>query len=149
MTRILMVCLGNICRSPLAHGILESKLNSLDYFVDSAGTASYHIGKKPDKRSMEVAFNAGIDITTQQARAFITSDFDDFDYIFAMDESNYHDIMRLARNQEDAKKVKLFLDANKTRFDKNVPDPYYGDISDFEYVFDLINETADLIIRGL
>ncbi|RCT54465.1 low molecular weight protein-tyrosine-phosphatase [Winogradskyella sp. KYW1333] len=149
MTRILMVCLGNICRSPLAHGLLESKLNSQEYYVDSAGTASYHIGSQPDRRSIKVALNAGIDISAQRARAFTVKDFDEFDYIYAMDESNYADILRLSRNENDSKKVKLFLVANKSRFDKNVPDPYYGDMSDFECVFNLINETADLIVEGI
>ena len=96
-----------------------------------------------------MALNAGIDISTQRARAFTVKDFDEFDYIYAMDESNYADILRLSRNENDSKKVKLFLVANKFSFDKNVPDPYYGDMSDFEYVFDLINETADLIAEGL
>ncbi|MCA0133056.1 low molecular weight protein-tyrosine-phosphatase [Winogradskyella alexanderae] len=149
MTRILMVCLGNICRSPLAHGILASKLSSKDYFVDSAGTASYHIGKKPDIRSIKVAKQNGINISSQRARSFEVNDFDNFDLIFAMDESNYRDIINLARNSNDTMKVKLLLQANDSLTNKNVPDPYYGDQSDFEYVFNLLDETCDLLIRQI
>ena len=145
MTRILMVCLGNICRSPLAHGIMESKLPEDHFYVDSAGTAAYHIGNLPDKRSIAVAKSNGLDISGQSARKFIVSDFDTFNYIYAMDQSNYSDIISLARNTADIEKVKLFLDANSSIEDKNMPDPYYGDLSDFEYVFDLINETCEIL----
>jgi len=149
MTSILMVCLGNICRSPLAHGILQSKLPTDLFYVDSAGTAAYHIGNNPDTRSIAVAKQNGIDISTQSARQFKVSDFDLFDYIYAMDQSNYTDIISLARNDIDIKKVKLFLNANAAIKDKNMPDPYYGDKSDFEYVFKLANETCDIIAKTL
>ncbi|GAB4158537.1 MAG: low molecular weight protein-tyrosine-phosphatase [Winogradskyella sp.] len=149
MTRILMVCLGNICRSPLAHGILESKLNSLDFYIDSAGTAAYHIGNQPDHRSIKVAKQNGIDISHQRARQFKTVDFDTFDYIYAMDSSNFDNIVSLARNQNDIEKVKLFLEENPKVSNKDVPDPYYGDMGDFEYIFDLINTTSDLIASRL
>lgn len=145
MTRILVVCLGNICRSPLAHGILQSKLSEDQFYIDSAGTAAYHVGNKPDYRSMQVAKQHGIDLSTQKARQFKVSDFDTFDYIFAMDQSNYKDILSLARNDFDIAKVKLFLESNTAVTNKNVPDPYYGDITDFESVYDLINTTAELI----
>ena len=92
MIKVLMVCLGNICRSPLAEGILVSKVKSDEIFVDSAGTAAYHVGKLPDQRSIEVAGKYGIDITNQRARKFTVKDFDTFDYIYAMDESNYQNI---------------------------------------------------------
>lgn len=149
MTKILMVCLGNICRSPLAHGILASKLSPSEYFVDSAGTASYHIGEKPDNRSIRVAQENGVNISNQRARAFDIQDFDEFDIIFAMDRSNYSDILNLARNQDDKSKVKLFLEANSQIEHKDVPDPYYGDQSDFQYVFDLIDETCDILITQI
>ena len=149
MTSILMVCLGNICRSPLAHGILQSKLPTDLFYVDSAGTAAYHTGNTPDTRSIAVAKQNGIDISTQSARQFKVSDFDLFDYIYAMDQSNYTDIISLARNDIDIKKVKLFLNANATIKNKNMPDPYYGDKSDFEYVFKLANETCDIIAKTL
>jgi len=149
MTRILMVCLGNICRSPLAHGILHSKLNNDNFYIDSAGTAAYHIGNSPDIRSIKVAHQNGIDISTQSARQFKTSDFDTFDYIYAMDQSNYTAITSLARNNHDIEKVKLFLEINQAVSNKNVPDPYYGDLSDFENVYNLIDKTCDLLIEVL
>ncbi|MBO6881566.1 low molecular weight protein-tyrosine-phosphatase [Winogradskyella sp.] len=149
MTRILVVCLGNICRSPLAHGILESKLPKDSFYVDSAGTAAYHIGNSPDHRSIKVAKTHGVDISGQSARQFRVSDFDTFDYIYAMDASNYNNIISLARNNEDIGKVKLFLEENNSVSDKNVPDPYYGDISDFEYVFNLLEATSKILSAKL
>ena len=145
MTRILMVCLGNICRSPLAHGILQSKLSERNFYVDSAGTAAYHIGNSPDYRSIEVAKKNNIDISTQSARQFKVSDFD----TFAMDQSNYINIISLARNNDDIGKVKLFLEENTSISNKNVPDPYYGDSTDFETVFSLIEVTSELIAKKL
>ncbi|WP_431157477.1 low molecular weight protein-tyrosine-phosphatase [Winogradskyella poriferorum] len=149
MTKILMVCLGNICRSPLAHGIMANKLNTKNYYVDSAGTASYHIGSKPDRRSIEVALNHGIEISHQRARQFVVADFDEFDYIYVMDRSNLSNILSLSRDDEDAKKVHLFLESNPNISDKNVPDPYYGDILDFENVFNIVDETCDIIASSL
>lgn len=149
MTRILMVCLGNICRSPLAHGILQSKLPEDHFYVDSAGTGAYHIGNSPDSRSIAVARKHGLDISTQSARQFKASDFDKFDYIYAMDHSNYTNIISLARHSKDIGKVKLFLEANPSIKNKNVPDPYYGDQSDFELVYTLVNETCDIIAKTL
>ncbi|REG85924.1 low molecular weight protein-tyrosine-phosphatase [Winogradskyella sediminis] len=149
MTRILMVCLGNICRSPLAHGILQSKLPEDRFYVDSAGTAAYHIGNVPDKRSIAVANQHDLDISTQSARQFKVSDFDAFDIIYAMDHSNYEDIIRLARNSEDTKKVTLFLKVNSCVQNKNVPDPYYGSQDGFECVFKLINDTCDILAKKL
>ncbi len=149
MTRILMVCLGNICRSPLAHGILASKLPNTKFYVDSAGTAAYHIGNRPDYRSISVARANGIDISAQSARQFKVTDFDSFDRIYAMDASNYNNIIGLARTNNDIAKVKLFLEENPSLSNKNVPDPYYGDATDFEYVFDLVEATSTLIAQQL
>ncbi|WP_400079460.1 low molecular weight protein-tyrosine-phosphatase [Winogradskyella sp. R77965] len=149
MTSILMVCLGNICRSPLAHGILQSKLPEDHFYVDSAGTAAYHIGNTPDKRSITVARNNDIDISTQRARQFKISDFDAFDYIYAMDQSNYTNIISLARSNKDIEKVKLFLEVNDAISNKNVPDPYYGELSDFENVYALIDDTCDILSKFL
>lgn len=149
MTRILMVCLGNICRSPLAHGILESKLPKENFYVDSAGTAAYHIGNPPDERSILVAKQNGLDISTQSARQFIVSDFDSFDYIYAMDQSNYTNIVSLARHNDDISKVTLFLKVNPTVKNKNMPDPYYGGQSGFEHVYNLINETCNILVTTL
>jgi protein-tyrosine phosphatase len=145
MTRILMVCLGNICRSPLAHGILESKLPPDKFYIDSAGTASYHIGSQPDRRSITVGKQNNIDISHQSARQFSVTDFERFDIIYAMDRSNYSDILSLAQHEDHAKKVKLIMDENPFSDIKNVPDPYYGDIKDFEAVFKLLDETCAII----
>jgi protein-tyrosine phosphatase len=149
MTRILMVCLGNICRSPLAHGILQSKLNDANFYVDSAGTAAYHIGKQPDYRSIKVAKNRGLDISTQSARQFKVSDFDMFDYIYAMDQSNYNNIISLARTNTDIEKVKLLLEINLSLANKDIPDPYYGELSDFEYVYHLIDTACIKLVTIL
>lgn len=143
-----MVCLGNICRSPLAHGILESMLPD-SYDVDSAGTAAYHIGNSPDHRSVKVAAQNGIDISHQRARQFSANDFDDFDFIYAMDQSNYNSIIRLANTNEDIAKVKLILEENPSLANKNVPDPYYGGIEDFEYVFELLHQICSLVSKKL
>lgn len=149
MIRILMVCLGNICRSPLAHGVLESKLPSNAFYVDSAGTSAFHIGQQPDYRSITVAQSHGIDISHQSARQFTAQDFLTFDYIYAMDASNYTNIVSLAKSNADIAKVKLFLEENDTINTKNVPDPYYGDTSDFEHVFTLVDATATLLSEKL
>ena len=145
MRRILVVCLGNICRSPLAHGILQSNLPEDQFYIDSAGTGAYHIGKQPDARSIKVAKQNGIDISRQSARQFKVSDFDTFDLIYAMDASNYRDILSLARNNQDKNKVKLFLEASPSISDKNVPDPYHGDKHDFKAVFKLIESNCTSI----
>ncbi|WP_299127690.1 low molecular weight protein-tyrosine-phosphatase [uncultured Winogradskyella sp.] len=149
MISLLVVCLGNICRSPLAHGILQHQLPEDKFYVDSAGTAAYHIGNTPDPRSIKVAKAHNIDISSQSARQFKVSDFDNFDYIYAMDKSNYNNIISLARTNEDHHKVKLFLDENETATNKNVPDPYYGNIDDFLDVFNLLQETSNVITKKL
>ncbi len=149
MVKILMVCLGNICRSPLAHGILESKLPSIQFYVDSAGTANYHIGDAPDRRSITVAKSHGIDISKQMGQQFKTSFFDAFDLIYVMDQYNYGHVITLARNEQDRAKVKLILEEDKSIKIKEVPDPYYGDESGFEYVFNLLNQVCDKIALKL
>ncbi|MGB0260037.1 MAG: low molecular weight protein-tyrosine-phosphatase [Flavobacteriaceae bacterium] len=134
--RILVVCLGNICRSPLAHGIFESLLDD-NFFIDSAGTGAYHIGNPPDPRSMAVAKKNGIDIGQQRARQFGASDFDDFDTIYVMDRQNYTDVCGLARNENDLQKVQLLCKAAGLD-STDVPDPYYGGAKGFDTVFELI-----------
>jgi len=146
--RILMVCLGNICRSPLAEGILQSKV-SADVEVDSAGTAAYHIGELPDSRSIAVAKKYGIDLTNQRARKFTVNDFDTFDLIYAMDERNYQDILTLARNTEDKLKVKLILNEVDLNSNKSVPDPYYGGSNGFENVYQLLDEACQIIANKI
>lgn len=143
-----MVCLGNICRSPLAEGILQSKVSS-DVFVDSAGTAGYHVGNLPDKRSIAVAHKYGIDITRQRSRKFTVADFDVFDVIYAMDESNYHNIIGLSRNDEDAQKVKMILSEIDLGANDSVPDPYYGGDQGFENVYQMLDEACEIIANRI
>ncbi|CAM1365290.1 putative Protein-tyrosine-phosphatase [Tenacibaculum litopenaei] len=140
--KILMVCLGNICRSPLAEGILKSKVSS-EVEVDSAGTAGYHEGELPDTRSIAVAKKYGIDITNQRSRKFTVADFDYFDLIYVMDDSNYHNVLSLARNDEDALKVKMIL--SELGSTANVPDPYYGGTDGFENVYAMLDDACDVI----
>ncbi len=149
MKRILMVCLGNICRSPLAEGILQSKVDADVVFVDSAGTAAYHVGELPDPRSIEVAKKYGIDLTTQRARKFTSKDFAKFDMIYAMDEHNYRNILALAKSKNEAKKVKMILNELTPQQNLSVPDPYYGGNDGFENVYQMLDEACDIIVNRL
>lgn len=144
-TRILMVCLGNICRSPLAEGILKSKLNPALFDVDSAGTGHWHVGNSPDPRSIKVAKKHGIDISKQKGRQFSTGDFDDFDIIYVMDTENKKNVLELAPNEEEKKKVKLILNELFENENVDVPDPYYGEETEFEHVFKLLDEASEII----
>lgn len=139
--KILMVCLGNICRSPLAEGILRSKLDS-KYSIDSAGTGGWHIGVAPDKRSVAVANKHGIDISNLRARIFQINDFEEFDLIFVMDESNFKDVSALALNEIHQNKIKMILGTSQ-----NVPDPYWGTEEDFEAVYQLLDQATDDLIQ--
>ena len=147
-SKILMVCLGNICRSPLAEGIMRSKLSE-DFTVDSAGTGGWHAGELPDKRSIATAKNRGLDITNQRARQFKKSDFDTFDHIFVMDNSNFKDVLALAPNEEAKSKVKLILNEIFPNENVDVPDPYYGGQDGFENVFDMLDQACEEIARKL
>jgi protein-tyrosine phosphatase len=149
MINILMVCLGNICRSPLAEGILRAKLTSDKYFIDSAGTAGYHIGKQPDVRSIKVAKEHSIDISTQKCRQFSVSDFDTFDYIYVMDMSNYKDVIVLAPNDTAKQKVQLILNEIFPNENVEVPDPYYGGDDGFEQVFQMLDKSCDVIVQKI
>ena len=142
-----MVCLGNICRSPLAEGIFKSKVNKTDFFVDSAGTSSYHIGELPDPRSILVAKSHQIDITDQRARQFTINDFDVFDKIYVMDASNFENVVKLARNAQDISKVQRILEVLPSNI-KDVPDPYYGGDNGFEDVFQMLDEACDQILSN-
>lgn len=146
-----MVCLGNICRSAMAQGVLEQKIltNNIIAQVDSAGTSSYHIGEAPDRRAQQKALDYDIDISKQQARQFTVNDFDEFDFIFAMDESNNKDILRLARNEKDIQKVEMILNLSFPKENKNVPDPYYGGEEGFENVYQLLDNACDVFIKKL
>ena len=140
-----MVCLGNICRSPLAEGILKSKLNPDSFFVDSAGTAAHHIGESPDHRSIAVAKKNGIDISNQKARKFSSDDFNEFDLIYAMDTENYQNICSLAQNKTDLIKVKMILNEINPSKNLSVPDPYYGGVHGFENVYDMLDKACSKI----
>lgn len=144
MTHILMVCLGNICRSPLAEGILKSKVDLKSVYVDSTGTGEYHIGKPPDSRSIAVAHKHGLDITEQRCRKFEMSDFKKFDLIFVMDKSNYKNIMALAPDDTASGKVKLILNEINIS-EKEVPDPYYDKKDGFENVYRLLDQACEAI----
>jgi protein-tyrosine phosphatase len=147
--KILMVCLGNICRSPLAEGILASKLPKDKFTVDSAGTGSWHIGHAPDERSIAVAKKNKLDISKQKGRQFTASDFDFFDYIYVMDNSNYSDVMELSKNQEQKNKVQLILNELFPNENVDVPDPYYGVPNGFDAVYKMLDEACDLIATKL
>lgn len=145
MTKILMVCLGNICRSPLAEGILKSKLPKDQFVIDSAGTASYHIGSPPDRRAMSIAKKNGLDISGLRGRQFNVDDFERFDYIYVMDESNYNNVMALARSEKDKNKVRFILNETYPNQNYDVPDPYYGGPEGFENVFKMLDEACNVI----
>jgi len=149
--KVLMVCLGNICRSPLAHGLLQQKVEEkgLNWIVDSAGTGAYHVGQLPDSRSIEIAAKHNLDITNQRARQFVKDDFENFDLIFAMDASNYNNILSLTNNQADKDKVLLLLNESHANENRQVPDPYYGGESGFKDVYDMIDLATDCLIERL
>ncbi len=145
--KILMVCLGNICRSPLAEGILKHKIREkgLDWYVDSAGTGGWHAGELPDRRSIKVAQKFGIDITDQRARQFKTADLDSFDVILAMDGANLKDLKYYAKHPEQKEKIQLIMNFARPQSDEEVPDPYYD--NRFQLVYDLLDEACDAVIE--
>jgi len=149
--KILMVCLGNICRSPLAHGLLRHKVQEqgLDVETDSAGTASYHVDEAPDPRTIKTGRKHGIDISDLRGRQFEVEDFDRFDKIYVMDESNYLNVSRLARNESDKNKVDFILNELEAGSDSEVPDPYYGGDDGFENVYQMLDKATDSIIQKI
>lgn len=147
--RILMVCLGNICRSPLAEGILKSKVDPAKVFVDSAGTGHWHVGDLPDERSIAVARKYNLDITNQRGRQLSAKDFADFDLIYVMDNSNKENVLALAPSEEDKQKVKLILDEIFPGENVDLPDPYFGGSVGFENVFKMLDEACDIIAKKL
>jgi protein-tyrosine phosphatase len=147
--KILMVCLGNICRSPLAEGILMSKLPKKSFLVDSAGTGNWHVGKQPDERSIAIAKKNGLDISSQRGKQFSTSDFETYDYIYVMDNSNYNDVIALATNENQKNKVQLILNELFPGENVDVPDPYYGSQFGFETVYSMLEETCENIAEKL
>ncbi len=151
MEKILFVCLGNICRSPLGEGIMlhlikENKLESR-FSVDSAGTANYHVGQAPDHRTIANAKKNGVDISALRARQFNAKDFDAFDTIYIMDASNYTNVTALAKTNTQKNKIDYLLNVLEPKQNKHVPDPYYGTEKDFEHVFQLVYKACENIIK--
>lgn len=144
-----MVCLGNICRSPLAEGILKSKVDKHKVVVDSAGTGAYHVGELPDPRSIAVAKEYNLDITDQRARKFTANDFERFDYIYVMDSSNYANVINLARNETDQAKVQYILNEVFPGENMDVPDPYYGGEYGFKNVYKMLDEACEVISKKI
>ncbi len=146
--KILMVCLGNICRSPLAEGIMQHKINGLDldWQVDSAATGAWHIGELPDPRSVATARKHGIDITRQRARQLKPHDLDRFDLVLAMDSQNYRDILRLATCKDQEEKVQLIMNFATPDRNQAVPDPYWDD-NGFELVFAMLEEACGKVVE--
>lgn len=148
-TNILMICLGNICRSPLAEGLMRSKLNFTKFNVDSAGTSGGHKGQAPDKRSIAVANKNGIDISQQKSRKLVKRDFKVYDYLYVMDGSNYLDVIAMASNKEEIKKVIRIMDEVFPNENLDVPDPYYGGSQGFENVYRMLDQATDLIANKI
>ncbi len=147
--KVLMVCLGNICRSPLAEGILKHKAKEagLDWTIESAGTNGYHVGEAPHHLSQKVALLNGIDICNQKARRFVKEDMSRYDKIYAMADDVVDDIKRIAKEKYDASKVELFLNELYPGKNASVPDPWYGEEPGFHEVYRLIDEVCDSIIE--
>ena len=147
--KVLMVCLGNICRSPFAEGILASKLPKDSFKVDSAGTGAWHVGRSPDSRSIEIAQQNNLDISHQKGRQFKAADFENFDYIYVMDSSNYRDVLELAKKPEHTAKVQMILNELFPNENVDVPDPYYGGGRGFSNVYRMLDESCATIAQKL
>ena len=149
--KVLMVCLGNICRSPIAEGLLRQKAEDigLNVVTDSAGTAAYHVGESPDHRMVLTAKNNGIDISDLRARQFVKADYDNFDLIYAMDQSNYDNMLKLAESDEDRDKLRLILNESSPGSNAEVPDPYYGGDQGFQHVIDLLDLAVEKVIERI
>lgn len=151
-TKVLFVCMGNICRSPTAHGVFEqlvtSKRLSQQILTDSAGTHAYHIGESPDSRSQATAQAHGIDISQQRARKVKNEDFKFFDYIIAMDSSNYHDLEQRA-TKKFKHKIYRFMEFAPDWDNDDVPDPYYGGANGFENVFKMVEAASDGLLTHI
>jgi protein-tyrosine phosphatase len=148
--KILMVCLGNICRSPLAEGILQHKVNEagLGWVIDSAGTGGYHIGEQPHKLSQKTALHNGIDICNQQCRQFTKEDIKVFGHIFVMDLDNLNEVKRISKENWDEKKVSLILDQLYPGGNREGPDPWYGTEKDYHIVFEMLEKACGEIVKN-
>lgn len=149
--KILVVCMGNICRSPMAEIILNSKvaLHKKEWIVESAGTIGFHQGEQADIRAIETCRRFGLDLSKHRARQFKTDDFSYFDHILVMDKTNFHDVQLKAKSSDEKRKVKFFTHLYKTSPNKEIPDPYYGGVKGFEQVFSLLDEAADDLVSYL
>lgn len=147
--KILMVCLGNICRSPLAEGLLREKVKELDVETDSAGTSAYHLDEAPDPRAIQSGRKHGVNISDLRGRQFTAEDFDTFDKIYVMDKSNYDNVMSLARNEQDKAKVDYLLNEIEPKSNSEVPDPYFGGDRGFENVYKLLDTATDRIVEKI
>ena len=151
MQRYLMVCLGNICRSPMAEGVIRAEFNKRGikgFQIDSAGTAAYHVGEGADGRAQTELRKYNIDISEERAQKFIVAHFQEYDRIFAMDKQNYLDIIAQAKSQEERDKVSLFMDLSLPGEEVSVPDPYYGGDEGFTEVYKMIKKSAEVLVDG-
>lgn len=149
--KVLMVCLGNICRSPMAEGILRhhASVNGLQIEIDSAGTGNYHVGEAPDARAIRYLLDKEIDISSLRARQFHKDDFEKFDIIYTMDESNHSNVLKLAKSDRHRNKVRMILNEVYQDENRSVPDPYFGGMEDFEEVHQLLQKSSIAIIESL
>lgn len=151
MIKVLFVCMGNICRSPTAEGVFRHAVEAAGLNdkiqIDSAGTHAYHIGEQPDSRAQTFARNRGIDLSQQRARKVRPDDFSQFDYVIAMDHSNYQDLTEVAGHQ--AKNLRMFLSFAQSFDEEEVPDPYYGGDQGFEHVLDLVEDASQGLLRDI
>jgi len=150
--KVLFICMGNICRSPTAHGVFQAlveKEGMSDIIeVDSAGTHAYHEGEPPDSRAQETARRRGFDLSTQRARRAIREDFHVYDYIVAMDQDNFHHLYRLSPEGME-EKIQLLMDYAPSFRTREVPDPYYGGTAGFERVFDMVEAAAEGLLNEI
>ncbi len=149
LMKVLMVCLGNICRSPLAEGILRHKVEKagLDWEVDSAGTSHYETGYPPHTLSQKLARSNGLDISKQQCRQFTEKDMQTFDKIFVMDDQNYKNIKRLSGPNWDENKVDFLMNELHPNQNMSIPDPYFGVEADYKKVYQMIDDACEVLIR--
>lgn len=151
MTKILFVCLGNICRSPTAHGVFEGKLKDAalpDIEIESAGTGSWHVGDPPDERAIAAALSRGYDLSYIRARQVKPTDFEYYDYILAMDKDNLRNLRAMAPRNHKAH-LALFLSYAQNPHENEVPDPYYGGADGFDYVLDLVEAASEGLLEHL
>ncbi len=151
-TSVLFVCMGNICRSPTAEGVFRHVVNQHKLqnkiTIDSAGTHAYHIGESPDSRSQSTALSHGVNLSAQRARKAVAKDFEKFDYIIAMDRSNFENLKNLGQGA-DLSRLHLFMDFAKDWDNDEVPDPYYGGANGFEEVFDMVQSASEGLLEDI